>query len=121
MSLHRDVTAARRALPKGAAFEIADLILARSWADRYDIAMIVRLDHGASVDEDYEEVIAFQTDLSPLNRVFIWRNTRTVFVQPLVGRARQYDSVAAALESLLPAQNVTLSDISAPDWPVGES
>lgn len=117
MSLHRDVTAAPRVLPKGAAFEIADLILAGSWADRYDMAMIVRLDHGAAVDEDYEEVIAFQTHNGPLNRVFIWRNTSTVFVQPLVGRARQYGSVAAALESLLPAQNVTLSDISARGWP----
>jgi hypothetical protein len=83
--------------PKGLAFEIADLVLARNLADRHDFRMLVRLDHGAAVGEEYEEVITFQTNTSPLYRLTMWRNAETVFVQPLVGRGKQYRSVAAAL------------------------
>jgi hypothetical protein len=88
--------------PMGLAFEIADLVLIRRWAERHGFRMLVRLDHGAAVDEEYEEVIAFQTETSPLYRLIMWRTTAGVFIQPLVGRMRQYRSVTAALESLLP-------------------
>jgi hypothetical protein len=47
-------------------------------------------------------VIAFQTEISPLYRLLMWRNAAAVFVQPLVGRGKQYGSVAGALQSLLP-------------------
>jgi hypothetical protein len=47
--------------PKGLAFEIADLLLAREWAERHNLRMLIRLDHGAAVGEEYEEVITFQT------------------------------------------------------------
>jgi hypothetical protein len=43
----------------------------------------------------------------------MWRNAETVFVQPLVGRGKQYGSVAAALESLLPTPHFRLTDITA--------
>jgi hypothetical protein len=98
----RGMTAVSPRLPKGLAFEITDLVLIRRWADCHDFRMLVRLDHGASVDEEYEEVIAFQTEISPLYRLIMWRNAPTVFVRPLVGRGKQDGSVADALKSLVP-------------------
>jgi hypothetical protein len=101
--------------PKGLAFEIADLVLIGRWADLHNFRMVVRLDHGAAVGEDYEEAIAFQTNASPLYRLMMWRNADAVFVQHLVGRRKQYRSVALALASLVPKQQVT--DITAATWP----
>jgi hypothetical protein len=83
--------------PKGVAFEIADLLLVQEWAGRHDLRMLIRLDHGAAVGEEYEEVITFQRQDSPLYRFTIWRDATTVFVQPLVGRGEQFGSVTAAL------------------------
>jgi hypothetical protein len=40
---------------KGLAFEIAEHRLIKAWADRYAFRIVVRLDHGAAVAEDYEE------------------------------------------------------------------
>ena len=95
----RDLTKrpALAAPPKGLAFEIADLLLAREWAERHNLRMLIRLDHGAAVGEEYEEVITFQTQACPLCRFTIWRDATTVFVQPLVGRGKQYRSVTVAL------------------------
>jgi hypothetical protein len=52
------------------------------------------------VGEEYEEVVAFHTRLSPLCRLIMWRNAAWVFVQPLVGVRAQYNSVCDALASL---------------------
>lgn len=105
------------ATPEGYAFEIADLVLVTQWANSHGLRMVIRLDHGASVDEDYEEVIAFQTNTSPLYRLIIWRNADAVFVQPLVGKRRRYGSVAEALSSLSAKQRFKPNDIAAPASP----
>jgi hypothetical protein len=111
------MTAVPPRLPKGLAFEITDLVRIKRWADCHDFRMLVRLDHGASVDEEYEEVIVFQTEKSPLYRLIMWRDTATVFVQPLVGRRKQYGSVADALKSLVPTPRFVVTDIIATAWP----
>jgi len=113
----RRMTAVPPRLPQGLAFEIADLIRIRRWADCHAFRMLVCLEYGAAVDEEYEEVIAFQTDVSPLYRLIMWRNATAVFVQPLVGRRKQYGSVADPLKSLLPAPHFGLTDIPATAWP----
>jgi hypothetical protein len=111
------VAAAPRDLPKGLSFEIADLILVRSWADWHGLRAVVQLDHGTAVDEDYEEIIALQT-MEPVRcRLIMWRNAEAVFVQPLVGRRKRYGSVAGALKSLLPERRNVLTDIVAAAWP----
>jgi len=104
--------------PKGLAFEIEDLVLVRDWAERHDIRFTVRLDHG-SEDEEFDEVIALHTDASLYCNLIIWRNLDSVFVQPLVGRSLQYDSVRRALESVSLRESVVVSDIVATAWPVG--
>jgi hypothetical protein len=90
-----------RALYVGPAFEIADLGLVKSWADRHKFRISVRLDYGAGVGEEFEEVIAFQTMKSPLYRFVMWRDAERVFVQPYIGRRTQYGSVTEALERAL--------------------
>jgi hypothetical protein len=113
----RAMTAVPPRLPKGLAFEIAGLVRIRHWADCHAFRMLVCLDHGAAVNEEYEEVVAFQTEISPLYRLIMWRNATAVFVQPLVGRGKQYGSVAGALEGLLPTPHFRLTDITATAWP----
>lgn len=114
----RGVAAIASSRPKGLAFEIADLLLVRSWADLNDLCTMVLLDHGTE-SEEYEEVIAFCTAVNPCYPLIIWRNADAVFVQPLVGRRRQYGSVAEALESVLPEAAISLTDIAATEWPEG--
>jgi hypothetical protein len=113
----RGTTAIPPRLIKGLAFEIADLVRIRRWAHSYAFRMLVCLDHGAAVGEEYEEVIAFQTDVSPLYRLIMWRDAVAVFVQPLIGRRKQYCSVADALEALIRTPHVRLTDITATAWP----
>lgn len=112
----RDVPAISASQPTGLAFEITDLLLVRSWADLNNLRMMVLLNHGAE-SEEYEEVIVFHTVVSRFCRLIIWRDAHAVFVQPLVGRRRQFGSVADALESLLPEARVSLTDIAATEWP----
>ncbi|MDR3538453.1 MAG: hypothetical protein P4L71_18300 [Acetobacteraceae bacterium] len=110
------VATARRDLPKGLAFEIADLVLIRSWAEFQGVHMEIRLDHG-TLAEEYEEVIALHASPRAIWRMLLWRNADAVFVQPLVGRRKRYASVSAALESLLPKSRVAVTDIAATGWP----
>jgi len=110
----RGITAAPIDAPKGLAFEIADLILMKGWADFRDLRMVVRLDHGAD-GEDYEEVVAFHATMDSPFLFIMWRNTKSLFVQ-LDHRSR-YGSVAAALESLSYEVAPELTDINAPTWP----
>ena len=112
----RGITAAPSRLPKGLAFEIADLILMKGWADVHNFRMVIRLDHG-TVGEEYEEVIAFHPEMSSPCLLIIWRSMKAVFVQPLIGRRRRYGSVAAAIGSMAARPRTILSDISAPTWP----
>jgi iron(III) transport system permease protein len=76
----------------------------------------VRLDHGAE-DEEYEEMIAFHSKVNFRCRLIMWRNAEAVFVQPLIGRRRRYNSVCDALEFMLPTKQVVLTDIKATFWP----
>jgi hypothetical protein len=112
----RGIAAAPPPLPKGLAFEIADLTLVRHWADRHDFITVVRLDHGAE-NEEYEEAIAFYAGISPFCRLIMWRNAGAVFIQPLPGRRQRYAAVADALQSLVVKQPVLLTDIVAVAWP----
>jgi hypothetical protein len=112
----RGIAVAPPRLPKGLAFEIADLTLVRHWADRHDFTILVRLDHAAE-DEEYEEAIAFHAGISPFCRLIMWRNADAVFIQPLLGRRQRHASVADALRSLVVKRPVILTDIVAVAWP----
>ncbi len=89
--------------PTGIAFELADLMLLKAWADFHDVHMTVELDHCVEGDE-YEEVVAFYAGDSQLRRWILWRSVGEIVVQPLLGRSRRFDSAAEALETLIPTR-----------------
>lgn len=101
---------------KGLSFSVPELILVRSWSEANGLHMVVRLDHGSET-EDYEEVLALHVGDSAVCRWILWRNAKLVFVQPLIGRARKYGSVAEAFEALVAEQDVALTDIKPACWP----
>lgn len=88
--------------PAGFAFELADLVMAQSWSEFHDLRMVVELDYCAE-GEEYEEVLAFYPPNSAFRRWMIWRGVRGIVVQPMMGRAVSFQSVAEALERLIPA------------------
>jgi len=112
----RGAKAAPSCLAKGRAFDIADLLLVRSWADCHGCRMLIRLDHGAD-GEEYEEVIELHAGTGSLRRSIMWRNADAVFIQPLIGRNQRYTSVAEALESVVVKPAAVLTDITATGWP----
>jgi len=85
---------------KGLSFEIDDLTLIRDRSEANGLRMVVRLDYGSDVDE-YEEVLAFHAGTSPKYRWLMWRNTNTVFVRSIEGRAQRYDSAIQAIDALV--------------------
>jgi hypothetical protein len=100
---------------QGLSFSLPELTLAKCWSHAGSLTMVIRLDHGSDVDE-FEEVLAFHIKGSALCGWIMWRNTNAVYVQPLIGRIRQYSSVAEAFEDWT-QQPVVLTDIKATSWP----
>jgi hypothetical protein len=85
--------------PVGLAFDIPDLLLLRGWADYHHLRMVIELDN-AVAGEEYEEVVAFYDEACSLRRWNLWRSGCDIVVQPLIGRAQHYATVADALDSL---------------------
>jgi hypothetical protein len=101
---------------KGLSFSVAELTLISSWSRASGLRMVVRLDHGSDTEE-FEEVLALYIGETSLCRWIMWRNGAAVFVQPLIGKVREYHSVAEAFEDLSPKQLDILTDIKAESWP----
>jgi hypothetical protein len=101
---------------RGLSFALAELTLVRSWSEASSLRMVIRLDHGSDAEE-FEEVLAFHLGDSSLCQCIMWRDATAVYVQPLIGRVRRYESVAEAFEALTTKQPVVLSDIKATEWP----
>jgi hypothetical protein len=104
-------------VPTGLSFEVEDLVRIVKWADLNNVIVEVRLDHGIA-GEEYEEVVAFHTRLSPPCQLMVWRTADSVFVRPLVGVRAQYSSVRDALAGLRLKQRIALTDIIATSWPI---
>jgi hypothetical protein len=90
------------ALPMGISFELADLVMVQGWSEYHDLRMVVELDYSAE-GEEYEEVLALYPRDSSFRRWMVWRGACNVVVQPMMGRAVRFGSVAEALEHLIPA------------------
>ena len=101
---------------RGLSFSIADLLLVGAWSAARGLEMVVRLDHGSETEE-YEEVIAFHTPSGRPCRFIMWRDVRSVYVQPLIGRLRRYDSVVDAIVAMTPQRPVVTTDVMASRWP----
>jgi hypothetical protein len=83
---------------KGLSFDPSDLLAIHIWAERNELRMVVRLDHGLD-DEEYEEVIALHAG-AEVCLMLLWRDENVLFAQPLPGRAWRFSSVAEALSRL---------------------
>ena len=92
-----------KALPMGLAFEVADLVMVQGWSEFHDLRMVVELDY-SSEGEEYEEVLALYPQDSAFRRWMIWRDINEIVVQPMMGRAIRFPSVADALDRLIPAR-----------------
>ncbi len=101
---------------RGLSFSIAELTLVEAWAEAHGLKLRVRLDHGSKAEE-YEEVLAFSATWGRPRRCIIWRDREAVYVQPLIGRTRQYGSVADAIATLTPRDTVVVTDVNALRWP----
>ena len=91
------------ALPMGLAFELSDLVMVQGWSEYHDLRMVVELDYSAE-GEEYEEVLALYPQDSSFRRWMLWRGACEIVVQPMMGRASHFGSVAEALEHLIPAR-----------------
>jgi hypothetical protein len=85
---------------KGLSFEVDDLTLIRDRSEANDLRMVVRLDYGSDVEE-YEEVLALHAGTDHQYRWLMWRNTNTVFVRSLDGRALRYESATQAIDAVV--------------------
>ncbi len=47
----------------------------------------------------------------------MWRDAKSVYLQPLIGRTRRYRSVAEAIRALTPPRHIVVTDVTAPHWP----
>ena len=91
-------------MPTGLSFDVPDLVLARAWADFHELRMEMELDCSAEGDE-YEEMIGLFERLTGFRRWSVWRSCDGIVAQPMVGRPMMFDSVAEALETLIPARD----------------
>ena len=102
---------------RGLSFSIADLLLIGAWCAARGMEMVVRLDHGSD-SEEYEEVIAFHTPSGRPCRFIMWRDADAVYIQPLIGRTRRYQSVVDAILALTPQRKPdVVTDVIASRWP----
>lgn len=102
---------------KGLSFSINELSLIKAWAQARSFCLAIKLDHGSETEE-FEEAVALYAADSPVCRWILWRDRNCVYLQPLLGRAARFGSVAEAFESLETKQAIVLTDITAKSWPI---
>ena len=87
-------------LPIGLAFDIPDHLRASQWAMLHGYRLVIELDYGVG-NEEYEEVLAFYAG-APSQRLWclLWRQVDGFVMQPVVGRARRFESINDALHAL---------------------
>ncbi len=76
----------------------------QAWAEFHELRMDVELDCCIEADE-YEEMVVMFSRKSGFRRWMIWRSANGIVVQPMVGRQMLFDTMADALEKLIPARN----------------
>lgn len=91
-------------LPTGLSFEVSDLVMLRGWADFHDLRLTIELDVCVESDE-YEELLGLYDGTCAFRRWMIWRSQEGIVVQPTLGRTMLFDSVADALEFLIPSRD----------------
>ncbi len=91
-------------VPTGLPFDIPDLVMLQAWSEFHDLRMVIDLDVQAD-DDEYEELVALYDRGCAFRRWMIWRSGDGIVVQPAMGRTRLFDTMADALEILIPARD----------------
>ncbi len=89
--------------PEGVSFTVSELRLIQAWAEFHDLRLAVELDH-AFGGETYEEVLALYRKGSAYRRCILWRSPTEVVVEPILGCASRFPTIADALESFSVAE-----------------
>jgi hypothetical protein len=90
--------------PTGLSFDVADLVMLRGWSEYHDLRLTIELDVCADGDE-YEEMLALYDRDCAFRRWMIWRSGDGIVVQPMMGRTMLFDTMADALEILIPTRD----------------
>jgi hypothetical protein len=88
-------------LPTGLSFDIPDLVLLKGWAEFHELRMGIELDVCVDNDE-YEELVGLYDGSCAFRRWMLWRSHEGIVVQPTLGRTMLFDTMADALEFLIP-------------------
>ena len=92
-----------KALPIGAAFELADLFMVQGWAAYHNLRLVIELDHAAQ-GAAFEEVLAFYPPGGSFRKWTMWRGVGNIAVQTAKGQLIRFASVADALDGLIPTR-----------------
>ena len=96
-----------RAPVRGMAFEIDDLVRARTWAEREGLVLRIRLDH-VERGEGLEEVLYLAPLGRGLWRVSLWREATGVMMRLGSQPPALFAGVAAALAAAAPRRRLRL-------------
>ena len=85
------------ALPMGLAFELADLVMVQGWSSSTNSAWSWNWTIPPKA-RNTRRSWPFTPEDSSFRRWMVWRGASDIVVQPMMGRASRYASVAEALE-----------------------
>jgi hypothetical protein len=91
-------------IPTGLSFDVPDLLMLQGWSDFHDFRMAIDLDVCAD-DDEYEELLGVYDRSSAFRRWMIWRSCDGIVVQPAMSRTMLFDTMADALDILMPAHD----------------
>ena len=91
-------------LRTGLAFEIADLVMLRGWAEFHSMRLAIELEVCAE-NEEYEELLALYEQNCAFRRWMLWRSCDGIIVQPANGRTKLFDTMADVVDTLIPSRD----------------
>jgi hypothetical protein len=89
--------------PPKLSFELPDLILLEASAAFHDFRMMIRLDFCGNCDAD-EELVVFRSATGGSCLCTLWRVADRIIVQMADGNHEQFESVADAVDQLVPCE-----------------
>lgn len=84
--------------PRGIAFEIAEHVAVRSWAEAHNLRVTTEIDRVIS-GEEYEEVLAVYLPNSSWRRLTLWRSADAVVMESSRGPVRRFAGIWDAIEA----------------------
>jgi Lhr-like helicase len=83
--------------PAGIAFDVAELVLLRGWAEARGLVMEIALNQ-VRAGEEYEEVVALSPRRGAPPELTFWRGPEMVVLERAAGRVQRFRFLSEALE-----------------------